>query len=108
MELIELEVSDKENSVKYNLISNGQEIAHGYIFNRDINPIEIFVEEKYQSNGYGKYLFNSLLKILKNNGEKGIIFQLDESNFKMINIIKGSGAVEIGKNISEIKFMLKI
>ena len=108
MELVELKVSDKENSVKYILKLDGLEIAHGYIFNREINPIEIYVERDYQSNGYGKLLFNSLLNILKKSGLKGLIFKLDENNFKIINIVKKFGAVEIGRELPEIKFLLKL
>ena len=108
MELIESKISDKENSVMYQLISHEGEVAHGYIFNREINPIEVYVNKEYQSNGYGKLLFKSLLKILKDNGLKGIIFILDESNFKIINIIKDLGAVELGRNLPEIKFLLKL
>lgn len=108
MELVELKVSDKEKSVKYKLMSSGKEVAHGYIFSRETNPIEIYVEKDYQSNGYGKLLFNSLVNVLKKKGLKGLIFQLDESNFKIINIIKKYGAVEISRNMTEIKFLLKL
>ena len=107
MELVELKVSDKENSIKYKLLSEDKEVAHGYIFNRETNPIEIYVEQDYQSNGYGKLLFTSLLNVLKNKGLKGAIFQLDENNYKIINIIKNAGGVEIGRNLPVIKFLLK-
>ena len=105
MELVKLNISDKENSVKYKLLSNEAEVAHGYIFNREINPIEIYVEKEYQSNGFGKFLFKSLLEILKSNGLTGIVFLLDENNLKIINIIKKSGAVEVGRSFSKIKFI---
>ena len=85
MELIQLKISDKENSVKYVLMLHGKEIGYGYIFNKEINPIEIYIDENYQSNGYGKIFFNSLLNVLKGKGLKGLIFELDETNYKIIN-----------------------
>ena len=108
MELIELKTSDKENSVKYLLKSNDNEIGYGYIFAKEINPIEIYIYENYQSNGYGKLLFNSLLNILKNKGLKGILFEIDESNYRFINIIGQAGAREFGRNSPIIKFVLKL
>lgn len=107
MELVELKVSDKENSVKYKLVSEDKELGYGYIFDRETNPIEVFVEKEYRSNGYGKLLFNSLLKILKSKGLKGTIFVIDVENFSMLNIIKQAGAVELSRNLDDIKLLLK-
>ena len=42
MELVELKISDKENSVKYALMVNGKNVGSGYIFSRETNPIEIY------------------------------------------------------------------
>ena len=108
MELVKLSTSDKDDSVKYVLKLNGKEIGHGYIFSREINPIEIYIEKDYQSNGCGKFLFSSLLNILKASGLKGIIFELDENCYKFINIIKQSGAIEVGRQLPKIKFIVKL
>ena len=108
MELIELEMSDKENSVKYVLIVNSEEVGYGYIFNRETNPIEVYIDDNYQSNGYGKLLLNSLLNILKEKGLKGVTFKLDENDYRFINIIKQAGAVEVGRQFPDIKFIIKL
>lgn len=108
MELKELKISDKENSVKYILLVQGREVGFGYIFNREVNPIEIYIENDFQSNGYGKLLFNSLLKILKDSGLKGLKFELDENNGRLISVIKQAGAVEIGRDLPKIKFIIKL
>lgn len=108
MELKELKISDKENSFKFVLIVNDKEVGFGYIFNREINPIEVYIEKEFQSNGYGKFLFNSLLSILKEKGLKGMLFKINESNYKFINIIQKAGAQIIGKQDLDIKFVLKI
>ena len=108
MELVELKVSDKENAIKYVLIVNDKEIGVGYIFSREINPIEIYIVEDYQSNGYGKFLFNSLLNILKSRNLKGIIFSIDKNNYRFINIIGQAGAIEFGRDGAKINFALKL
>ena len=107
MELVESKVSDKENSVKYVLILNDKEIGVGYIFSRETNPIEIYISEDYQSNGYGKFLFNSLLKILKSRNLKGVIFSIDKDNYRFINIIGQAGAIEFGRDGVKHNFALK-
>ena len=108
MELKELSFSDKENSVKFVLMNSGEEVGYGYIFSREINPIEIYINEENQSSGYGKFLFNSLLNILREHGLKGVVFQLNESDYRFINIIRKAGAVEIGRQFSEMKFIIKL
>lgn len=108
MELIELKSSDKENSVKYLLVLEGKEIGSGYIFEREINPIEVYIAKEHQSNGYGKKLFNSLLKVLRGKGLKGVIFKINENNYRFINIIGKAGGVEIGRDFPEIKFVIKL
>ena len=108
MELIQLQTSDKENSVKYLLKLDGKDIGYGYIFDRENNPIEIFIAEEHQSNGYGKIFFNSLLKIVKNKGLKGVLFKVDRSNYRFINIIQKAGAFEIGREALEIKYAIKL
>lgn len=108
MEILRVNVSDKENSLKYVLKIQDIEIGCGYIFNREINPIEIYIYEEYQSNGYGKILFKALLEIVKEQGVMGMIFELEEYQFRFINIISQSGALQIGRNDSKIKYLLKI
>lgn len=108
MQIVKSEKSDKENSYKYVLKVRGKQIGLGYIFNREINPIEIYVDKEHQSNGYGKYLFNALAKEAKNRGMKGMIFELHESQYRFINIISQAGAMQFGKNEGIVKFVLKL
>lgn len=108
MELIKSKTSDKENSVKYVLMDMNEEIGYGYIFDREINPIEIYINENFQSNGYGKFLFNSLLSILKKSNLKGLIFEINQSNYKFINIITQCGAIEFGRQLPNIRFVIKL
>ena len=108
MELIKLNISDKDNSIQYVLKINDESVGYGYIFNRETNPIEIYIEKEHQSCGYGKYLFNSLLTILKNQGLKGIIFETNESNFRLINILLNANAVQISKRSPIVKFIIKL
>ena len=105
---IKSEKSDKEDSYKYVLKVQDKQIGFGYIFNREINPIEIYIDKENQSNGYGKFLFNALIKEAKNKGLKGMIFELNENQYRFINIILQAGAVQIGKNKDKVKLMLKL
>lgn len=108
METIKSEKSDKENSYKYVLIVQDKQIGFGYIFNREINPIEIYIDKENQSNGYGKYLFNALLEEAKNQGVKGMIFEINENQYRFINIILQAGAMQFGKNKDIVKLVLKL
>ncbi len=108
MELLKLKISDKQNSVKYLLKKDGIEIGRGYVFNREINPIEIYIDEKYQSNGYGKFLFNGLINVLKKEKTPGALFELPQTNYKMINIISQAGGVQISNNNNNVKFIIKL
>ena len=108
MENIKSEKSDRENSYKYVLEVQDKQIGFGYIFNREINPIEIYIDKQYQSNGYGKFLFNELIKEAKNQGMEGMIFELNENQYRFINIILQAGAMQFGKNKDTVKFVLKL
>ena len=108
MEVIKSEKSDKENSYKYVLKVQGKQIGFGYIFNREINPIEIYIDKENQSYGYGKFLFNALVKEAKIQGIKGMIFELNENQYRIITIILQAGAVQFGKHNDIVKLMLKL
>ncbi len=108
MELLKLKNSDKQNSVKYLLKKDGITIGCGYVFNREINPIEIYIDEKHQSNGYGKLLFNNLIKVLKKEKTPGAIFVLPQTNYKMINIVSKAGGVQISQDNNNVKLIIKL
>ena len=93
---------------RYSLKLDGKEIGCGYIYDREINPIEIYIDENHRSNGYGKYLFSQLLQIAKERSVAGMIFEVAEENYRFITIIGQVGAKRIGKNGAIIKFVLKI
>ena len=107
MENLQIERCEQDTS-KYSLKLDGKEIGYGCIYVREINPIEIYIDEQYRSNGYGKYLFAQLLLIAKERGVVGMIFEVTEENYRFITIIGQAGAKQIGKNGAIIKFVLKI
>lgn len=108
MENVQSEKSDKENSHKYVLKVQDKQIGFGYIFNREINPIEIYIDKEHQSNGYGKFLFNALVKEAKKQGIKGMIFELNETQYRFITIVLQAGAMQFGKNNDKVKLCLKL
>ncbi|MBR4270493.1 MAG: GNAT family N-acetyltransferase [Clostridia bacterium] len=108
MKILQTKISDKENSIKYVLDIDGEIVGCGYIINRDINPIEVYIDKQHQSNGYGKSLFLSLLDIVRQRGVKGMIFELPDEQYRFKNIILQAGAEQLGRNDGLCKFILKI
>ncbi len=108
MKVVKTKISDKDNSVKYLFKVEDEEVGHGYIFNREVNPIEVYIDEQFQSNGYGKKLFKVLLKEIKDKGIKGIIFSISNEQQRFANIISQAGAVEVSRNGKITEYVLKI
>ena len=107
-EVIKADVSDRELADKYILKVDGKEVGFGYLFNRETNPIEIFVLKEFQSNGYGKFWFGELLRVLKQGERLGVLFEVKDSDYRFRNIIMQAGAFEIGRNLPTIKYALKL
>ena len=108
MENLQVARCDQSETVKYSLLLEGAEVGYGYVFDRDINPIEIYIYEQYRSNGYGKYLFSQLARIAKDRGVASMIFEVPESNYRFITIIGQLGAVRLGSDGFIVKFLLKL
>mgnify|MGYP002626070778 CR=1 FL=1 len=108
MRIFQTKISDKENSIKYVLEIDDKIVGLGYIINRDINPIEVYIDKHYQSNGYGKCLFLDMLDKVRKQGVKGLIFELSEEQYRVKNIILQVGAELVGHNNGMSKFILKI
>ena len=83
-------------------------MGYGYIFDREVNPIEIYVHEQYRSYGYGKYLFSQLVQIAQKQGVKGMLFEVAASNYRFVTILGQSGAQHLGQRDGIIKFVLKL
>ena len=108
MQVLQLDSSDKENSTKFVIEIDNKEVGFGYLFEKDVNPIEIYVEKEHQSNGYGKALFKTILEVAKKRNIKGMIFEVEESQFQFQNIIMQLGAKQISKKNNTIKYILQI
>ena len=108
MKILQTKISDKEKSFKYELVLDDKVLGYGYIINRAINPIEVYIGQQYQSNGYGKVLFNGLLELLRQRHIKGTVFELKDEQYKFQNIILQAGAIQVSRNGSIVKYILKI
>ena len=97
---------DKENSEKYLLLNDDKEIGYGYILEQEVNPIEIYINENERSNGYGKFLFEKLLEIVKESDKKALIFDLTRAQYRVANIIAFFGARQIETLENSIKWAL--
>lgn len=104
MEIVELKNLNIVNAKKYALMDGDKQIGYGYIKNCDINPIEIYVSEEYRSNGYGKFLFSKLVDIAERKGIVAFKFEIELSNYRMINIILNAG----GKRLQHINGLCRI
>ena len=108
MQIVKCKESDKENSIKYLLTQDNKEIWCGYIFAREINPIEIYIIEEMRSNGYGKLLFTKLLQIAYDSGRVNLVFDIELQNYKMNNILSSLGAQHIGKNEEKNRWVIPV
>ena len=108
MTILKCDKSDKENAEKYILKNGEKEIGYGYFINREINPIEIFINEEERSNGYGKLLFAKMLQVAKEKGLKALIFKIKDENYRFSNIVSTSGALHISSSDGETKWALPI
>lgn len=57
----------------------------GYFYLEDGEILNFLVDEKYQHQGYGTLLFNSIIEEAKNAGIKRVTLEVRESNTKGIN-----------------------
>lgn len=109
IEFLKQAVSDKENSNKYILKNDIQELGYAYIYHGDFkNNIYIFINPKYRSNGYGFLLFSNVINELKNTTKYShIILDTDKSNTHINNIIAKCGGLLLAED-SQSHWILKI
>lgn len=108
MQIYKCKESDKEKSEKYIFKDGEKEIGIGYFIENEINPIYIFINEEYRSNGYGKRLFLQMIKVAKDHGLKVLMFEIKNENYRIINIIASFGALNIGTSNGIQKWVLPI
>lgn len=108
MQIVKCKESDKENSIKYLLTQDNKEIGCGYIFAREINPIEIYIIEEMRSNGYGKLLFTKLLQIVYDSGRINLVFDIELQNYRMNNILSSLGAQHVGTNDEKNRWVIPV
>lgn len=82
------EIYVKDNSLVYILEKDHQIIGYGFLNNKKKNKIEILIKDEYQSNGYGKVLFEKMLEELKEIGDRDVKLTISKDNYKIKNIIK--------------------
>lgn len=108
MRIEKFENSDKENSEKYILLNEDKQIGYGYILSQEVNPIEIYIDEKERSNGYGKFLFQNLLQIVKEGNKKALVFDLTKDQYRVANIIASLGAMKVETLANSVKWILPL
>lgn len=98
LNIIKLDVSDHSNSDKYILKECEQELGFAYIYHGvKNNNIYVFINQVNRSNGYGTFLFNEMINIIKTSKLAHLTFDIEKSNFSANSIIAKFG----GKILSE-------
>ncbi len=59
--------------------------------------IKVGVKKEYQGKGYSKRLMYLLLQVLKDNGVKYVMLEVEHSNYKAINLYLSCGFKEISE-----------
>lgn len=101
--------SDKDNSNKYLLKSNQQELGYAYIYpNNSTNTVYFFIHPEYRSNSFGSMLFSYLIKELKETTKyPHIVLDIDKTNTHANNIIAKNGGLVLSED-NDIHWLLKL
>ncbi|MBR1988234.1 MAG: GNAT family N-acetyltransferase [Clostridia bacterium] len=101
--------SDQENSDKFSLKKDQQELGYAYIYHGDFkNNIYIFIHPEHRSNGYGNLLFSYIIRVLKLTTKfPHIILDIDKTNIHTNNIIAKNGGLILSED-TETHWMLKL
>ena len=81
------------------------EITIGYA---KINPIEVFVDENYRGNGYGKMLFKALLEEAKNKGLDHLNVKFSKKNIPMRKIITDFNGERISLDDDDLTYVISL
>lgn len=101
--------SDKENSTKYLLKTNNQELGYAHIYpNNSANNVYFFIHPQHRSNGFGFILFSYLIKELKEITKyPHISLDVDKKNTHANNIIAKSGGLILSED-KDVHWILKL
>lgn len=94
-----LEELTEDNRLYLGIFNDGVLIAYvGVMITLDTaDIIKIGVTKSQQGKGYAKRLMMLLLQILKDNGVKYVMLEVEHQNFKAINLYTGCGFKEISE-----------
>lgn len=100
IDFIKSPCSDKENTNKYLLKTDKEELGYAYIYpNASINNIYFFIYPNYRSNGYGYLLFSNLIKELKNTTNlPNIKLDIEKTNPHANNIVAKCGGLILSED----------
>jgi len=101
-------INDKTCIYAFCLKDNDIVLGYGKILNDKNNPLEVYVYEKYRSNGYGTKIFLYLIDVLKNAKYKDIILTINKENISMISIINKFRTIHLGTSKNIVKYLLII
>lgn len=92
--------SDKENSNKYLLKQETEELGYAYIYhNTSINNVYVFIHPQHRSNGFGFTLFNLVINELKTiTNYQHIELDIDKANTHLNNIIAKCGGLILSED----------
>ena len=93
---------DNKDDIKevYELIKDDIKVGYCLLKNNTKEEVQIFINEEYRSNGYGKLFFGKILDMLNKD------VYLKTNNENMICIIKYYNGKELSRNKGIISFVI--
>lgn len=102
------EVDIKDNSLVYILEKDHQIIGYGFLNNEKENRIEILIKDEYQSNGYGKILFEKMIEELKKIGDREVKLTISKDNYRIKNIIKSFNGIQLSNYNGKEEYLIPL
>ena len=98
------------NSTFYILRLNDKTIGRARIYNVDQtnNKFDVYVSEEFRGNGYGKFLFDEIVKEIKQMGYKEVKLQINRKNLIGRRLIEAAGGLKISQKGEITTFVLPI
>lgn len=97
---IKVPISDKENTNKYFLNTETEELGYAYINpSNSINNVYFFIHPQYRSNGFGTLLFSKIIAELKSTTQfPHITLDVEKTNIFTNNIIAKLGGLILSED----------
>jgi len=105
----------EKQSLKFNLSDNlfslkldSKIIGYGKVTDNYNNRIEIYIEQDYRGNGYGKILFEKMIDVIKNLNLNDVHITSPKQNIQMKKIITDFGGKQVSIDDEIVQYILPL